>query len=77
MYFKNYRALATGLAVSGTGIGTAVFPKIIKSFIVGYDWYGTCWILSGIVLNFAVCGALFNPLKASSQQSPPPRTAIR
>lgn len=61
-WFDKKRAFATGLAVCGTGIGTFLFPPLAKRLIDEYDWRGAHLILAGIVLNCAVCGALFKPV---------------
>ncbi|XP_005101009.1 monocarboxylate transporter 12 [Aplysia californica] len=62
-YFEKRRALATGLAVCGTGIGTFTFAPLIDFLIYEYGWRGLFLILSGISLNLLVCGMLFRPLK--------------
>lgn len=33
-YFERKRAVATGLAVAGTGVGTFVMPVVINSLLV-------------------------------------------
>lgn len=61
-WFDKKRALATGLAVCGTGIGTFIFAPLSQKLIAEYEWRGAHLILAGIVLNCAVCGAIFRPL---------------
>ncbi|WAQ95311.1 MOT12-like protein [Mya arenaria] len=67
-YFENKRALATGLAVCGSGIGTFVFAPLTELFIDIYGWRGTMIIWSGIILNLVVCGALLRPLEFTVQE---------
>lgn len=62
-YFDKYRSLATGIAVCGSGFGTFIFAPLLDYFIKGYHWRGALLILSGTVLNCAIFGALFRPLK--------------
>lgn len=67
-YFEDRRALATGLAVCGSGIGTFVFAPLTEYLIQIYGWRGTMIIWSGIILNLVVCGALLRPLQFSPQE---------
>lgn len=60
-----------GIAVAGSGFGTSIFAPLITFFIDYYGWRGTLWVLSGIVLNCAIFGALFRPLTAATHQIAP------
>lgn len=62
-YFEDKRALATGLSVCGSGIGTFVFAPLTEYLINIYGWRGTMIIWSGIILNLVVCGSLLRPLE--------------
>lgn len=66
-YFDKYRSLATGIAVCGSGFGTFIFAPLLDVFIKGFGWRGALLILAGIVLNCAIFGALFRPLKHREQ----------
>lgn len=52
----------SGIAVAGSGIGTFVFSPLTQFLMDRYSWQGAFIILSGILLNTVVCGALFRPL---------------
>lgn len=67
-YFQKKRALATGLAVCGSGIGTFVFAPLFEFLIEKYTWRGSLIILSGITLNLVVCGALLRPLEFTPRE---------
>ncbi|OWF37862.1 monocarboxylate transporter 12-like [Mizuhopecten yessoensis] len=67
-YFEKKRALATGLAVCGSGLGTFLFAPLIEYLIEHYTWRGSFLILSGVTLNLVVCGFLLRPLKFSPQE---------
>ncbi|XP_015607738.1 monocarboxylate transporter 12 [Cephus cinctus] len=62
-YFEKYRSLATGIAVCGSGLGTFIFAPLSEYLIVTYGWRGAMMIISAIVLNCAIFGALFRPLE--------------
>ena len=66
-YFEKRRALATGLAVSGSGIVTFVFAPLTEYLIDQYGWRGTLLIQAGLLLNICVCGACFRPLEAPKE----------
>ena len=61
-YFEKRRGLATGLAVTGSGLGAFAFPPLLEFLISLYAWRGTLLILGGICFNIVVAGALFRPL---------------
>lgn len=65
MYFKKKRALATGLAECGAGIGTLIFAPLYELLIVSYGWRGAILIIGAISLNIIVCGAVFKPVHES------------
>ena len=67
-YFENKRALATGLSVCGSGIGTFVFSPLTEFLIDTYGWRGTMMLWSGIIFNLVVCGALLRPLEFTPQE---------
>jgi predicted MFS family arabinose efflux permease len=63
-YFDKKRALATGLAVCGSGIGTMLFAPLGRLLLDTYGWKGSYMIISAIILNGVACGAIFRPLEA-------------
>ena len=63
-YFEKHRALATGLASCGSGIGTFVFAPLSVLLIHTYAWKGGMLIISGVVLNGVVYAMLFRPIPA-------------
>lgn len=64
-YFKKKRALATGIAVCGSGIGGFVFAPLSQFLIDMYTWKGAMWVISAIALNGVVVAALLRPLEKS------------
>ncbi|KAL3095392.1 hypothetical protein niasHS_007491 [Heterodera schachtii] len=75
-YFSERRALATGIAVCGSGIGTAIFGKLnpflldLFSDMAGEEesWRLFLLFLSGTSLFCAFFGYFFKPLKPSKSQ---------
>lgn len=67
-YFEKRRALATGLAVCGTGVGTFTFAPLMDYLIVEFGWRGMFVVMSGISLNLIVCGMLFQPLQFTESE---------
>ncbi|KAL7644471.1 UNVERIFIED_CONTAM: hypothetical protein RMT77_005303 [Armadillidium vulgare] len=62
-YFESKRALATGIAVCGSGVGTMIFPPLVNILIENFGWQGTNLIIAGIILNCCWMGALMRPLE--------------
>ena len=68
-YFTRKRALATGIATSGSGLGTFAYAYMTNVLLGEFDWKGTVLILSAVILNIVVCGAVYRPLKANDRGS--------
>uniref|UniRef100_A0A0N7ZCA7 Major facilitator superfamily (MFS) profile domain-containing protein n=1 Tax=Scylla olivacea TaxID=85551 RepID=A0A0N7ZCA7_SCYOL len=62
-YFESKRALATGIAVCGSGIGTMIFPPLLNYLISVFSWQGTHLLIAGFILNCCWFGALMRPLE--------------
>lgn len=62
MYFAKRRALATGIAVSGSGIGTFVFAPIMSGLVVEFGWRGTMLAITAFSINTTFIAGLFRPL---------------
>ncbi|KAM9803750.1 monocarboxylate transporter 12-B-like [Neosynchiropus ocellatus] len=67
-YFSERKALAYGIAMSGSGIGTFVLAPAVQMLIEHYSWRGALLVLGGFVANLCVCGALMRPLGADQAQ---------
>lgn len=64
-YFEKWRALATGLALCGSGVGTflmAPLTNMINDHPSG-GWRVTILVHAGLLLICAICGAMFRPIK--------------
>ncbi|XP_060074290.1 monocarboxylate transporter 12-like [Ylistrum balloti] len=62
-YFNRRRALATGIAVCGSGIGGFVFPLIGVLLLEAYGWKGAMWVISAIVSNGVIFAAVYRPIE--------------
>lgn len=67
-WFDDKLALATGLALMGSQVGTFIFPPLYRHLLDENDWKITTVIMGGLVMNCAVGGALFRPLTSSKQK---------
>ncbi|VDM61796.1 unnamed protein product [Angiostrongylus costaricensis] len=81
-YFESKRAIATGIAVAGSGVGTMVMPFLTEFCISRVGWKYTVWIMAVMVLMCALFAILYRPLEAPSftqkdQELIPLRTALR
>ncbi|XP_028902150.2 uncharacterized protein LOC105221369 isoform X2 [Zeugodacus cucurbitae] len=57
-WFDKKRTFATGIAASGTGIGTFLYAPLTQCLIDNYGWRIATLILAGTMLNTCICGAL-------------------
>ncbi|XP_069107892.1 monocarboxylate transporter 12-like isoform X2 [Argopecten irradians] len=65
-YFERRRALATGIATCGSGIGGFVFAPLSVYLQEKFGWQGAMWIITGVVLNGIVFASFYRsdyPLK--------------
>lgn len=62
-YFEKWRALATGISLCGSGVGTFIFAPLSSYLIETAGWKGALLIQAGIILSCAVFGSLFRPLE--------------
>lgn len=67
-YFEKKRSLATGIAVCGSGFGTFIFAPIINKLLFEYGWRGAMMIISSVVFECIIFGAMFRPLPYESVQ---------
>ncbi|XP_078665638.1 monocarboxylate transporter 13-like [Branchiostoma floridae x Branchiostoma belcheri] len=61
-YFKKRRALANGLGLSGSGVGTFAFPPVFQLLIDHYAWRGSLFVVAGVALQGCIFGALLRPI---------------
>jgi len=66
-YFESKRALATGISVCGSGVGTFVFAPLATQLLSVYGWKGANLIFAGLCLNCAAFGALMRPLELKAK----------
>ena len=55
------RGLGTGIAVTGSGLGSFVFPHLIDFLLNEYLWRGTFLIFGAICLHVSLSGYLYRP----------------
>uniref|UniRef100_A0A158PCL8 MFS domain-containing protein n=1 Tax=Angiostrongylus cantonensis TaxID=6313 RepID=A0A158PCL8_ANGCA len=92
-YFESKRAIATGIAVAGSGVGTMVMPFLTEfsisiflshttAYLSAVGWKYSVWIMAMMVLLCALFAILYRPLEApcftqKDQELIPLRTALR
>lgn len=74
-WFEKKRAIALGIAASGTGVGTVAFAPLTTLCIFEYGWRGTVLLLAGCLLNMSVCGVLMRDPKWIQDQHRVKKTA--
>uniref|UniRef100_A0A1B0AM52 Major facilitator superfamily (MFS) profile domain-containing protein n=1 Tax=Glossina palpalis gambiensis TaxID=67801 RepID=A0A1B0AM52_9MUSC len=62
-YFEKWRALATGLAMCGSGVGTFVFAPLSSYLLENYGWRQTMLVQGGIIVSCAIFGMAFRPIQ--------------
>ncbi|CAJ0923750.1 unnamed protein product, partial [Mesorhabditis belari] len=61
-YFESKRAIATGMAVAGSGVGTMVMPFVARYAIQYFGWKGADWVLAGLIFMCIFFGLLYKEL---------------
>jgi len=62
-YFESKRALATGISVCGSGVGTFVFAPLANWLLYSYGWRVSNLVFAAICLLCIIFGALMRPLE--------------
>lgn len=62
-YFEKWRALATGLALCGSGVGTFLLAPLTSTLNEKLGWRLTILVHSGLLLLCVIFGAMFRPIK--------------
>lgn len=62
-YFEKWRALATGIALCGSGVGTFVFSPLSAQLIDDFGWRGALLAQAAIILLCALFGCVFKPIQ--------------
>ncbi|VDD90804.1 unnamed protein product [Enterobius vermicularis] len=62
VYFEKKRAMATGIAVCGAGVGTLVFAPLAAKAITIWGWHGAFYLYTVVLILCALCGSTFRPL---------------
>ncbi|XP_054764315.2 monocarboxylate transporter 9-like [Lytechinus pictus] len=74
-YFDTKIGTATGLAMSGTGLGT-IFMSVATQYLVDeFGWRGTMMILSAINANLCVAAVVMRPVKLGLRRMTPAEEA--
>ncbi|KAL8616129.1 hypothetical protein ACOMHN_066616 [Nucella lapillus] len=68
-YFERRRALATGIAVCGSGVGMFVMAPLSDLLLHEFGYKGALLVIAGLVFNGVICGALMRPLPVAQVQS--------
>jgi len=68
-YFESRRALATGISVCGSGVGTFLFAPIANHLISVSTWQTSNLIFGAICLLCILCGATMRPLQLELEQA--------
>ncbi|CAJ0933634.1 unnamed protein product, partial [Mesorhabditis belari] len=61
-YFESKRAIATGIAVAGSGVGTMLMPFVARFAIQNLAWKGADFVLAGLISLCIISGLLYRKL---------------
>ncbi|KAH3868434.1 uncharacterized protein LOC127867778 [Dreissena polymorpha] len=61
-WFQHKRALATGFAVMGVGVGYLVFNSIVKQLLMSWNWKNIVAIMAAVSLHICASALLYRPL---------------
>ena len=64
LYFESKRALATGIAVCGAGVGAFVFAPLASYLVDNFGWRNSNLIFAGLASLNVLCGLVMRPLEA-------------
>ncbi|XP_067675929.1 monocarboxylate transporter 13-like [Haliotis asinina] len=70
-YMKKRRSLANGICSSGGGAGMMALSTMFQMLHTAYGLRGMFLISGAVVLNAAVCGSLYRPMKDGHRKASP------
>lgn len=76
-HFEKRRGLATGLAVTGSGLGSFAFPPLMGFLMELYAWRGMLLVMGGICLELLVAGSLYRPASDSEYAENLPKKSCK
>lgn len=62
-YFERWRALATGISLCGSGVGTFIMAPVSSKLIHALGWRDALLVQAGMILLCAFFGLAFRPIK--------------
>jgi len=62
-YFDRWRALATGIFMTGVSVGVFAIPPLLQTFIASYGWQGAMILMAGGLMHSVVPAALLRPFE--------------
>lgn len=62
LYFEKYRAMANGVAASGSAVCSTLIPYLSHYLADNFGWRGTLMIYAGFAFNISMLGALIRPI---------------
>lgn len=65
LYFDKKRAIATGIATSGSGVGVFVYANVCDMLLQHFTWRETVLLLGAFLLHCLACGLVFRPLASA------------
>ncbi|XP_067937688.1 monocarboxylate transporter 12-like [Watersipora subatra] len=68
-YFEKKRAMATGMATSGAGIGVLGIVPLTKLLLDEYSWKGAQLFIAGLLLQCCITCSLMTPLPRRSVEA--------
>lgn len=74
---KKIQNLAVGIASAGGGMGSFLFPPIVRYLDNEYGWKGMFMIQGGIALHICVFGLLYRPLPNRDENENPTKKVRR
>ncbi len=60
-YFNKYLAAVFSITTASSGVGILALPPFIELLVRKYSWQGALLIMSAIMANICICGALLCP----------------
>ena len=60
-YFDKYKKVAAGISTCGHGIGSFLFPPILKVLDNAFGWRGAILMLAGIAFHYLIFAVLYRP----------------
>ena len=68
-HFNKYNKVAVGISMCGVGVGSFIWPPVMKALEETYGWRGAILMMAGIYSHTIIFASLYRPVETTKLQN--------